>query len=1198
MKLPYLAIKRPVATLTLICLCVVIGVVSLLFTPLDLLPDIQPPVLAVITVFPGSSPQETLNMVTEPVEDRLSVVGGLTKLSSISQESVSLAILQFQWGADMKAAREEVEMNLGLLTLPDGVEQPFVLEFDPTLLPVMELSATGNVSNAELTQWLSQQVRPRLESIPGVATVDFQGQVEEDYFVRLSPAAMKEYGISFDQVTGILGGSLHDLPAGIVELEDRQLRLRFLGHSHEQHALADMIVGFDVDYSALEQQLQGEFNVDLNRALAEALPAERDLEIPTQTIYLRDVIEELDRDELNEIVNIILNPDFLEDYGLTPEDIDDLIDDQLPNEEDEEAENDDENADDDDPEYWVPVPEDIDWEQLLALPVAEVPDFDRWYTRMQQELTRELDQASRELEAALVEMAMAMIVSSQSGQIPGLDDDFPLTPIRLSSIAEIKKDVHATQTISRLNGTPSIGLSVQKEGSANTVAVARQVRAELDRISEEFSVGGTTFSFYYVYDQAADIEDALRDLVQSLLGGAVLAVLVLILFLKDFRTTLFIGAAIPISLLFTFTLLYFAKLTVNIMTMGAMALAAGLLVDNAIVVSENIYRHLQMGKSAAQAALTGTREVAGAILASTLTTVSVFFPVVFVSGLAGELFQEFALTVSFALAASLLVSFTLIPLMASRFLGKSRQMPRLAPPRIYSQALALVLRRPWATLAAVLVFLIVGGVGFTFMGMDLFPAPPEPSFTIDMRLPPGTSLRITNEYLESVENLIGQRPEVDFYDARAGAPQFLGLAVQSGVSNEARMRVVVAEDHVEDIESLIDELRLEVEALNPEAAVTFNRDSLLETAGLESRLELVIQGEDAEIIDHLTDEAMAVLAELDFLSDIQSNRDEVRPEMHVEVNHPLALQKGISIYQVANTLRMAMEGIPVARVEDGDGLYQLMLSYNRDELSSVEDFHTLPIHSAAGGWLELGEVAQFSEAWGPATLPREDRQMVGQISAHYSGIDLGAATDAALEALDSLVLPPGYSIKSAGAFDMMDDAFSELETILIVSAILVYLVMAAQFESFLNPFIIICSIPLALAGSILALLITGNTLSIPALIGAVVLTGILVNDGIIMVDLINQKRLAGSPLLEAVTEGATSRLRPIMMTTITTVLGLFPLALGLGSGSQLQAPMAITIIGGQLVGTLLLLLVIPLLYSLLSRLSKGTWQKPVLVDED
>jgi hydrophobic/amphiphilic exporter-1 (mainly G- bacteria), HAE1 family len=1267
-----LAVKRPVATGAILLLIMLIGLVSLYQSPLDLLPEIEVPVLAIITPFPGSSPQETLELVTKPIEDGVSAIGGLTGINSFSQENMSLVVLQLDWGADVKRLREDVSVRMDLISFPDGVQRPILLEFDPTLMPIMQVSASGAEDPVRLTEWLEGTASPRIDSISGVASVQIQGGAKQDLFIRTSPETMSEYEVSFEQISNVLRASLMDLPAGIIDLEDRQVRIRFLGRYAESDLLSGLVVGFKVDQEELEKLIGGEIDINLNQLLANQgtlfSGGGSAGGVPVREVYLDDIFDfergtisggsiniplddqwaaengediesrlfiltanpnvnynsdyrrmelsltslgrapvvpesGLGRDGVTRIEDIWiidqavwdngmaiipLNPISIEQRNITAGEIASLA------------------------EIYPLIIRATgshlllafheDWENIRGRPILSVPDYGAWLSNVQQDVGRGLDDASRSLEDGLTELAISMVLGSMApggSSFPGLDfdGDFPIIPVSLGMIAEIEQDTYNPTTITRYNRQPSIGLTIQKEGDANTVLVARQVRAALEELSEDSRDGFSTVQFSTVFDQAEEIERALADLARSLAGGALLAVLVLILFLRNWRTTMFIGLSIPAAIIASFTLLYFADLTINLMTLGGLALAAGMLVDNAIVVSENIYRRYQIGEEPADAAINGSQEVAGAITASTLTTISVFFPVVFLSGLAGQLFWEFALTVTCAILASLLVALTVIPLLASRSLRlrSGEKVRNVKPHRLpgYRKFLALAVDRPWWVLIFALFFIAAGAFGYSTLGTELFPSPDESSFTIDVTLPPGSTLSVTDSYVTEIESILSDVDEVVSFSTNIGGSGFMGVPAESGLSNQAGIRVEIDPGSLGEIDRIIEAVREDVARIPGEAETTFARESLLDSAGFEARLDLVITGEDLEEVKNITGQAMAVLAAQPYLTDVQSSLEESRPEIHIRLDHSQALQKGVTLVQVATAVRQALEGVPVSRIETEAGLLNIVLGYQRAEINTIEDIGRIGFYTPAGEYLYLDQVAELTEDFGPQSIPREDRQIVGQIQAQYAGLDLGAATDRALEALGVLDLPSGYEIKTAGSFNLMGDVMSELQLVLILAALLVYLVMAAQFESLLHPFVIICSLPLAYTGAVIALMVTGNNVSIPAMIGVVVLSGILVNDGIIMVDFINQqRRFHGLGLREAIIEGAAARLRPILMTTATTVLGLLPLALGFGEGSQLQAPMAITIIGGQVTGTFLLLLAIPSIYKVVTR-DHLTGEEPV-----
>lgn len=1255
MNLSRMAVKRPIATCAILIIILVIGLVSLWQSPLDLLPDIEPPVLAVITIFPGSAPQETMNLVTEPVEDTASTISGLTGIHSISQESVSIVVLQFSWGTDVGALREDISTQLDLISFPDGVQDSMILEFDPTLMPIMQVSVSGAEDLPSLTHEAENRIAPRLETIPGVASVNMQGGVNEDLFVDLSPQIVEEKNLSFEMISNIIRASLMDIPAGIRDIDDRSMRLRFVGRTMDAETVKDLVVGFDMDDEALRRLIEKEIDIDLSEQLASLESTEEfdPADIPMRNIYLHEVLEdiEIDRENNNLIITfpegeyedsgtlaellLALLPDNFYGNGNTDEDWDGNGEwDEFP-----EDYTDWDDFDEDEIPEWVELPEENgqpDWDELpdwgispgdipdlpefnesgeLTIPLPDdwddditeedignivvntVPDFEKWLSQVEQNVTDELDEASRDLNEAVTELALTYIMSQagmgngEMSDMLGEDEDMPIIPITLGSIADVEIGAHEANTITRINRQPSISLSVQKEGDANTVTVAREVRSVMDDISDDYASDDKDLFFFFPLDQGREIEIALMDLAWALIGGAFLAITVLLVFLRNWRTTLIIGLSIPTAIIFTFSILYFTDMTINLMTLGGLALAAGMLVDNAIVVSENVYRHFQMGKAPPEAAIDGANEVTAAITASTLTTLSVFFPVVFLTGIAGELFWEFAVTVSCALFASLIIALTVIPMLASLFLRIKAEHQKSDPTRLpmYRFSLKKALKHYWLVISGGILFLALGVYVYSTLGMDLFPVPEESSFSIDINLPPGTTLSTTDSFMHEIEDILeGHEDKFRFFSSRVGDSGFFGMALETGGGNQGRIRVRLEEEYVGEMDSIIREIRDEAMKISDEAELAFNRETILDASGLEVAMELDVLGDSVEKVGEVSAKVVEKLSELEILSDVKSLMDEDRPEIHIEVNQQKALEKGITAAQSALRIREALEGVVVARILAEDRMLDLILGYRDEELSTMEDVENLGIFTEMGNYVKLKEVADITEAFGPLSIPRKDQQTIGQVQANFHDVDLDSAMSEALAAIDDMDLPEGYSVEPAGTFELMEDAFGELGLVLFIAAILVYLVMAAQFESLIYPFIIICSLPLAFTGSMLALVVTNQSLSIPAMIGVIVLAGILVNDSIIMIDFINQqRRIHGLPLKKAIVEGATARLRPILMVTITTILGLTPLAFGIGEGAELQAPMAITIIGGQITGTILLLVVIPSIYYALSKRKSG-----------
>ncbi|NLA12573.1 MAG: efflux RND transporter permease subunit, partial [Firmicutes bacterium] len=602
-------------------------------------------------------------------------------------------------------------------------------------------------------------------------------------------------------------------------------------------------------------------------------------------------------------------------------------------------------------------------ETLQEAHLVTVPDFAVWKEQLEGlegKLKGELDKGSEQLEKAIVDMAMTMILASAGGG-GGLmpEDDFPLIPTRLGEIAEVKIDRHEATAISRINRQPSIGFYLQKEGEANTVLVSRQVRRALTELAEVFDPLGYEISFNYTFDQAQEIESALIDLARSLLIGSLLAIAVLLLFLRNWRTILVIGLTIPTAIIAAFALLYFAGLSVNLMTLGALALAAGMLVDNSIVVSENIYRHLQLGSDSFTAAVAGSNEVTGAIFASTLTTISVFFPVVFLSGLAGELFKDFSLTVTCALLASLLAALTLIPMLASRFLRHNAGGEKsVTGPTRYRSVVEWVLQYPWVPLVVGAAAVVLGAIFIPSMGSDLFPTPEESAFSVELSLPAGTPIEKTDACTGQLEEIVEQLKGIDSFTTQIGEQQLFGIAIESGITNRARIRVKVPSEKAGEIEGLIAAVaERAVPVLPEEAELSFKRESIMDATGFSMGLEIMVQGPEQHKVIALSEEITEKIKDLPGLVDVRSASEEAIPEVHVRVDQSKALRKGMTAFQIGMMLYEAVDGISVARLETEQDIYELFLSYRKSDLQTVEDLENLGFYTPTGSYLRLGDIA-------------------------------------------------------------------------------------------------------------------------------------------------------------------------------------------------------------------------------------------------
>ncbi|MBN1885122.1 MAG: efflux RND transporter permease subunit [Candidatus Krumholzibacteriota bacterium] len=813
-------------------------------------------------------------------------------------------------------------------------------------------------------------------------------------------------------------------------------------------------------------------------------------------------------------------------------------------------------------------------------------------------------------------------------------------PVYLRDIATVLHGFKEREAVTRLDGREAVEIAVYKEGDANTVSVARDVERRLARVRDLLPDG---YELVEVYDQSTFISQAITEVIQAGVIGGLLAVFVLYFFLQNFWATVIISLSIPVSVIATFNLMFGADLTLNIMSLGGIALGIGMLVDNSIVVLENIARHRERGKTAGDAARDGASEVGTAVTASTLTTVAVFLPLVFVKGISGQLFRDQALTVTFALLASLWVALTLIPMLASLHghaaaapPPRPKTPPRNRIARVFSRIgralfttapvcvvralrfaakilsrVALFLVKPFLRLflavysrvekryhaaldwsldhrAAVLFIafglFVVSLAAATRIGVELIPQLSQGEFQVEFRLSPGTPLEATDEAIAGIQEAAGNIDGVKTTFAVAGTGNRMDADPEQGGENWGELNVSLApgSGH-EDEARVIDLLRLEL-AAQPDLQYKFARPTLF---SFKTPIEIEVAGYELRHLRRVSDEIARRLDASPRFADVKNTMKSGHPEIQIRFDRERAASLGFAVYEVADRVVSKVRGDVATRYSWRDRKIDVLVRARENDRNSVEKIRRLIINPESEYPVTLDAVADIVIETGPGEIRRVDQERVAIVTANLAMGDLGAAAFEIEEIIRQTAVPAGITASLTGQNREMSASFRSLQFALLLAVFLVYLVMASQFESFLHPFVILFTIPLALIGVVLALSITKSTISVVVLIGLILLAGIVVNNAIVLVDYVNQLRRRGMEKREAIVEGAHSRLRPIMMTMLTTSLGLLPLAIGIGEGAEIRAPMAITVIGGLTVSTLLTLIVIPVMYSVLDRTKSG-----------
>ena len=764
-------------------------------------------------------------------------------------------------------------------------------------------------------------------------------------------------------------------------------------------------------------------------------------------------------------------------------------------------------------------------------------------------------------------------------------------PVYLRDIAHIRAGYSEREAIIRMNGQEAVEVAIYKEGDANTVSVAQGVTERLEKLADDLPPGMTIEK---VDDQSIFIERAISEVVIAAILGGLLAVLVIFLFLRNIWYTFTIAISIPVSIIATFFLMGQAGISLNIMSLGGIALATGLLVDNAIVVLENISRYRAQGEGLVNAAIKGASEVGGAVIAATLTTIAVFLPLAFVDGIAGQLFRDQALTVTFALAVSLTIAVTLIPMMASAGGHKSLAHSAAAGEKNngpgdrfgnwfsvrYSRVLEWALNHRFLTLATASVLLVFSVLMLSTVGTELVPQLDQGRFNVTLEAAPGTPLEETDRIAGNLQRLAAGDPNVSTIYGVAGSGNRIDANPTESGENIARMLVVMnPAASRQDQRRAIRDLRasaLDIAGLD----ANFSSPELL---SFDKPLEIEILGYDLNSLRAASDEVLRRLRQSDRFADVESSLERGHPEVQIFFDQERAAALGLTVKEISDQVVGKIRGQVATRYSWRDRKIDVLVRLSEEERQSIAAVRELIVNPQSEHPVPLSAVAEIRVAEGPAEIRRGNQERMALVQANLASGDLGSAVEEAETLLADMQLPYGLSMSITGQSEEMEASFKSLLFALGLAIFLVYLVMASQFESLLHPFVILFSIPLAAVGVALALWLTGTSLSVIVFIGLIMLAGIVVNNAIVLLDLINQLRERGMDRISAIREGARLRLRPIMMTTLTTVLGLLPMALGLGEGSEMRTPMAITVIGGLLTSTMLTLLVVPVMYSLLDR---------------
>lgn len=778
-------------------------------------------------------------------------------------------------------------------------------------------------------------------------------------------------------------------------------------------------------------------------------------------------------------------------------------------------------------------------------------------------------------------------------------------PVSIRQIGRVLDTHQKLEEIDRINGERGIRVAVRKEPTANTVEVSRRILAEIDRINEELP----QISVVPVINQGNFIERSIANVAQSVLYGGALAIIVLLVFLRNIRSTFVIAMAIPISVIATFAVLFFGKFTLNLMTLGGLALGVGMMVDNSIVVLENIFRRrTETEDDPAQAAERGAGEVASAIVASTVTTLVIFLPLAFVAGVSGILFQQLALVVAISLVVSLVVALSVVPMLASKLLRTEEAAARSINPLkhlakvaagffaaielMYRNLLRDVLRARLVTIGLTAIMLAASLQLLPMIGTEFLPPSDEGEVRIDGEMEVGTRLEVVDRQLRRMESIV--------YPLVPEATAFISEASEGGRS-DIRLSLVPASERDRSNTEIANLLRSQLESSIPGMEVRvrapqgqFLLDRLL---GGSEGLTIEIRGYELPTLDALAERAMDAIRDVPGITDVDASREEGTPQESLTVDREKAADLGLSVRDVAEALQTAIAGREAGQFRAGDNSHRILVQLEDAERMSIDEVLDLTVTGPEGEPIALRNVVTTSASRGPTEINRKNQQRIVTVSANIADRDLGSVAQDVQARLDTIPRPSGYDLRIAGNYEEQQRAFRELLLTLIMAVILVYMVLACQYESLRDPLVVMLAVPTGIVGVVVILYLTNTTLNIQSYIGCIMLGGIVVNNAILLVDQAGRLRGDGAMTThDALIEAGRRRLRPILMTTSTTILGLLPLALGIGEGAEAQAPLARAVIGGLLFSTLVTLVLVPAVYSLVHPDIRRTSQRATVTE--
>ena len=1214
--MPRYSVKKPLTIIVATIAVVLLGVIAFTSMSTDLLPEMDLPYVVVMTTYPGATPEKVETTVTKPLEQSLSTASGLSNITSISQENMSLVILEFNQGTNMDSAMIELSGSIDLVKaqLDDGVSTPTMMKMNPDMLPVMVASADiEGMDFQEACTLIADTVIPALERVNGVASVTGSGLLEQSVQVSISQdkidalnrrilaavdSELAEAEEKLDEAEASIQSGYGQINQQQKQFESQKEQLT-QGVQQLDDALTQARSGLEALAPQRETLVQG----------AEALRAQIE-PLEQQEAALTGKEQELTEEEAEQLAQIQAALPPLRQQLAEAESALEAMDGQIATLEGTVSELEGKLTEAQSAQSQLAAAESEVSSQLKSARnklASGQKELDAQREQFEQSRDEALEKAniSGIVTADMIgniltaqnfsmpagylsegEEQYAVKVGDQYGDVEEMKRQMLFTveagdigTVYLEDVADVMVTDNADELYAKINGNDGVLLSFQKQSTAATTDVTHAINDAMSRLEGEIE----GLRMVTLQDQGIYIDMIIDSVLENLVMGGILAVLVLLIFLRSGRPTLIIALSIPMSLLFAVVMMYFSGVTLNIISLAGLALGVGMLVDNSIVVIENIYRLRSEGMPAAQAAVKGAGQVAGAIISSTLTTICVFLPIVFTEGITRQLFTDMGLTIAYSLIASLIIALTLVPALASTMLKNAKEKRHRifdSVTRGYGRGLAWTLRHKAVVLVLALALLGMSAAAAVSMGTAFMPEADSNQLAATLEMPEGSTAQQRRDMSAEIIDRILSVPDVETVGAMEGSGMML-----SDSSDSISYYILLKDDRQMSSDEVVK--AIEEKTGDLDATLTLSASNMDLSALGGSGIDVVIEGDDLDTLRTLAGDMAELLRQTEGTAQIDDGLEDGSQEIRVVVDKNKAMERNLTVAQVyqqvssalqeentATSVTLNNESMPVIVVENSGLTRENLAAYTWTVTDSAGEEKTL----------RLSDVAQVYEAEGFSAIRHDNQVRTLTVSCQIDDAhNIGLVSRDLEQKLAAYETPAGYNIRLSGENETINNTLRDLVTMIILAVALIYLIMVAQFQSWLSPFIVIFTIPLAFTGGLLALWAAQMEISMIAMLGFLMLSGVIVNNGIVFVDYVNQLRQGGMEKREALLEAGKTRLRPILMTTLTTVLALVTLALGMGSGAEMLQPMAVVMIGGLTYATLMTLFVVPSLYDIFQR---------------